>query len=475
VARAVKRVLLGGACGFAFCLVLVAALAHAATYGKDGPLTNPTDFRTFYCAGRALAVGRDPYRVEPMRGCLRDTLAQNGLRYDERFVFPAPFPPYAIGVFSLFGRLPFKAATVVWLALDLFAFGVIVVTVRQLSGLGPALVALATAGPIGYASLMFGQIVPIVVAGLTVAALSLRRGNRTGLALGAAVGALEPHLAVPVWIGAFVCVRAARVPLVIAGAGLIAISFAFGAPLNVEFAASVLPAHARSELFDFASQYSLSSLLAAIGIPVRVALISGTLSYLIMLGLGVRLGNVLSRRLSDPAFSATAPLAAVLLGGPFLHAHQIAAALPFALMLAKRVRPGSIPFVALVTATIALAVPWETIAQTSFFADRAAARRDLPPVSAAQTAPAPVAGDAPIEPQYTAFIDAYAERIDRRARGEQFLWKLPTWLALMLLLGAGTAAARGRAQPVENGQADFPVRLVRYRVGSAATPQAGSG
>lgn len=436
-----RRAAAAGLAGFAFCLLLVAILSHASRRGQDGPITNPTDFRTFYCAGRALDGGGDPYRVEPMRRCDRETLAENGFRSDGRFVFPAPFPPYAIAFFGAFARLPFGLATTVWFALDLFSVGLVIVLVAALSGVRPALVALATFGPVGMASLLYGQLVPIVLAGAVLAALGLRRHNPWLVAAGAATASLEPHLALPLWLGAIVACRFARVPLAAAGLSIVALSLLAGVALNGEFLAAVLPAHARSELYDFSSQYSLSSALAALGVPASAALAAGSASYGLMLAAGCALGVALARRYRDPAFAALAPPAVVLLGGPFLHAHQIGAALPFALLLLPRLRRGSPAFVTLALGVVLLAIPWQTISQMPFLADRGAATAPVQPVRL----PTP-ARDAPIEPQYTAFIDAFAERLDRRSLAEQFAWKIPTWLGLGALLGAGLAAVRSRAQ-----------------------------
>ena len=113
--------------------VLAALLSRLYVYGADGPITNPTDFRAFYCGGAALARGANPYRVEPLRSCERETLAQSGLHMDERHVLPAPFPPYALLAFAAFSVLPFRTATEIWLALDLLALAACVACVARLS------------------------------------------------------------------------------------------------------------------------------------------------------------------------------------------------------------------------------------------------------------------------------------------------------------------------------------------------------
>jgi hypothetical protein len=131
------------------------------------------------------------------------------------------------------------------------------------------------------------------------------------------------------------------------------------------------------------------------------------------------------------------PLAAVLLGGPFLHVQQVAAAVPLGLMLVGRLpRPG-LAFAAAAAAVCALAVPWETVAEMPFVADHLPAKT----VSRAPALPRALPGES-LEIPYTAFIDAFAERADARTPLEQFVCKLPTWFALLALVGVAAAPAR---------------------------------
>jgi hypothetical protein len=416
-------------------------LGRLAVRGVDGPVTNPVDFRPFYCGGRIMREGRDPYRVEPMRSCQRDVLADAGLRLNEAHVLPAPLPPYALAPFALLSLLPFGVATQVWLALCVFALGVTIVATRELSGLPPSVVALAMFASAGFASLVLAQIVPLALAGLLLAALAARRGNGRGAALAASVGALEPHLAVPVWLGLLLFVPRARLPLAVAGTLLVALSLAFGPRLSVEFLTSVLPGHARSEAYNFPAQYSLTALLVTLGAPLRAALALGSLSYAAMLAVGLALGAHLAKRFADPAFYAVTPLAAVLIGGPFLHVHQMAAAVPLGLMLLGRLPRRSASFAAVAIAVALLAVPWETVAEMPVVADHLPAKTSSPAPALPRARP-----DEPLEIAYTAFIDAFAQRADSRTPAEQFACKLPTWLGLLALVAV--AAPLGRRKPL---------------------------
>ena len=236
-ARLPHALRLAVACGFGLgvCFMVVLLLGRLAVPGVDDPITNPVDFRAFYCGGKVLGEGHNPYRVEPMLACQSAAFAAEGLRPNEAHLLPAPLPPYALALFALLAKLPFRLATEIWLALSIFSLGVAIVAARALSGLPPTVVALAMFASAGFASLVLGQLVPVALAGLTIAALCARNGDGVGAALAASVGALEPHLAVPVWLGLLLFVARARLPLIVAGAALLGVSLAFGFGLNVEF------------------------------------------------------------------------------------------------------------------------------------------------------------------------------------------------------------------------------------------------
>ena len=411
-----------------------AAFAFASTLwvpGRDGPVTNPLDFRAFYCAGAALGTGHDPYLVEPLRSCERATLVSAGLRMDPRRVLPAPLPPYALLGFAALARLPYRIASEAWLALSLTALSLSIWAVALVSRLRPLPVALALFASLGTASLAYGQVVPMAVAGLALSALGARRGDGRLVVLGCLLVSIEPHLALPAWLGLLVLVPAVRVPLLLAGIGLAAVSLGCGPALNVEYVSSVLPAHARSEVMEFGGQYSLTSLLWSLGTPIPPALAAGSLCYVVMLGVGIAIARGAVARAGDRAFAVLVPAAAVLLGGPFLHDHQLAAALPLGLTLAGGFAAGSRPWLATVVAVVLLAVPWQSFAEFSAVVDRLPARA----VAAAPPDPPAALPGQSAEIPYTAFVDAFADRDDRRTRLEQTLWKLPSWLALLALGG----------------------------------------
>lgn len=416
---------------------LIFALAAIRHDGQDDFLTDPPDFRAFYCAGAALDADGDPYRVEPVRSCQHAVLAASHLVLDEHHVLIAPLPPCALVLFGLFARLPFWVAARLWLVLCLAALTVTMLLTRRLTGLPLPVVAVALLGSLGVASLVLGQLVPIVAAALVIAAFAARRG--AGRLAGAAAGclALEPHVALPVWLGLSVLAPRARLPLAGAAGVLVVMSLAFGVQLNLEYLYSVVPAHARSEIMNFPAQYSLSSLLWRLGVGIPRALALGAASYGAMLIVGVAIAAALMRRTRDASFAVLVPVSVALIGGPFVHAHQMALALPCALLLWTCAPPRSLARTLAIAAVVALAIPWETLAESSLVADRFTARAVRPPIALRLPTP-----NEPIEQSYTAFIDANANRADLRTPFEQAVWKFPTWLALLAVPAAGMLVTR---------------------------------
>jgi hypothetical protein len=169
---------------------------------------------------------------------------------------------------------------------------------------------------------------------------------------------------------------------------------------------------------NFGGQYSLTAFAYALGARARTALVLGEASYLVMLALGIELARRLTARFGDRAFVALAPPACVLIGGVFIHGHQMALALPCGFLLARyasKMRP--LAYAALVV----LAVPWGGVLPAA-----------LHP-SQVPFAPQPaLVGN-------SAFADAVWQTwLGVAGRGgptplENFATKLPTWLAFFTL------------------------------------------
>ena len=209
---------------------------------------------------------------------------------------------------------------------------------------------------LGTLSLPFGEVVPIAVGCTCVAAYFARQGRWRAAAVAAAATMIEPHLGMPVCLALFIFAPASRVTLAICAAVLAASApFALGPAVNVEYFTSVLPAHALAELTRD-TQYSLSAVLAALGMAPPRAVRAGMLWYLAMVVTGVVAGGKMARQTGNAAWIVCTPPAFAVFGGTFIHITQIAAAAPAALLLATtaparyRVWAG--------VALLALIVPW---------------------------------------------------------------------------------------------------------------------
>ncbi|GAC1561894.1 MAG: hypothetical protein NVS3B17_14890 [Vulcanimicrobiaceae bacterium] len=415
------------------CLVVLVPRLYATA--TDGPITNPTDFRAFYCGGSAIAGRADPYRVQPLMGCEQRALAASGLHMLPNFVLPAPLPPYALAAFAIVSLLPFPLASAVWCAVSLALVCATVVVVRELTRLPAIAVAAALVASDGLASLVIGQIVPVVVLSLAGCALALRRERYVLAALGFGVAMIEPHVALPVGLAVLTLVPGARVPLGVACLALAILSFvAVGWATNIEYFSVVLPAHARSEVAGFGAQYSLTSLAYALGFSEGASVLWGETSYVATTVAGIALAARLRDRWNDAAVVALVPPALATFGGVFVHIHQMAAAIPLALLvLAKEPKLRTVSL----AVVVALAIPWESIAETPGVM-HAYARGQVAHVHAIAV-PRP---DDLAEVPEVAYIRSGGTYRDGRTFLQALLWKAPTWLALAALIALAAALAR---------------------------------
>jgi len=314
------------------------------------------DFNAFYCAGRTLNAGADPYRAEPLGGCERAPKPEPLLAGQAWLAAPAPLPPYALVPFRGLALLPYVWAALAWTLLGIGAVAVAVWATRRLTGL-PIVPLIAAFGlGDGYASLCLGQVAPIAVAAIAVAAWLVREGRDEWAAAAAAVAMIEPHIGLPLCASLFFWRARTRLPLLgFAVLCVVASVLTAGVPISLEYVRGVLPAHAVSEIAN-EKQFSLTYALHRLGAPDEAALRAGELWYASMLFGGIWAARKLAARYENAAAIAVIPPALAVLGGPFVHIVQIAAALPAALLLyvATTARVQRTIGIAIV----ALAIPW---------------------------------------------------------------------------------------------------------------------
>lgn len=399
-----------------------------------------------------------PYAAAPLYACeSAHDVPQMFYRAHHGVTLPAPLPGYALVAFVPFAVLPPIASASLWLAVLIASFGVAIVSLRAL-GIAPAASIPVLALGFGLTALPFGELVPLALAGCCASAAALRRGAHTAAVAWASLAAIEPHVgaALIVALLAYAPTRS-RTLVAVAGLGLIDVAATGGASLG--YVSHVLPQHALAELAR-SSQYSLSWILNALGVPAREALAAGAVSYGTALALGVYVARNAARAGYGPHWCALAPAAFVLLGGTFVHLAQMILALPAAL-LAVRSRRTDVRMLA-GSAMLLIAVPWNVIAQTPVFVPLVAlatfgvtrvALAQSPTVSLrialastaacgvlailrAHAVPAPAPAP-PLDPRLAQYAwGAWIAAHDRIYGPAIWLAKAPTWIGLGALAAA---------------------------------------
>lgn len=441
------------------------------------------DFRAFYCAGSAVAHGADPYASAALSSCERFSAPWGLYTAPAHVVVPAPLPPYGLALFVPFALLRFPDAALLWFTITLVAVALSGYLLVRRFGLPAGAVACMLLLPATVLWLPFGEVTPIALLGAVVAGCTLQRRTRVA-AFGLALLALEPHIGAGAWIAAMLFVPRVRAPLAIAGAVLIALSLLVRADALTEYVRDVLPLHALAEL-PRPSQYSAAWALYASGVSAGAALAAASAMYVVMCIVGVALGLALRARWREPAALIFAPVAACVFGGTFVHASQLALALPFAAMLALHEKHW--PRVAGALACGVLSVPWlqggsqQTVVLVgvavaayvvlSLSASRTLALRTL--CAAAAFAALLVAGaHAPRIAHAHAFpVAARGEAFASAAWGDyvwkeqsavsiaDWLGKLPSWLALLALIGGAAWSAANKEPEPAIGVGEIPAVL----------------
>jgi len=312
------------------------------------------DYRAFACAGRIAGTAADPYRAEPLRACEHRSGLLAGRRDLARLAVPAPLPGYALAPFALLGRLPDAAGAALWVLLSLLGAALAIRSLTVLAGARVRIVWAALALPLAVA-LVLGQLVPLALGALCFAALAVERGRFALAAAAVWIAMIEPHVALPALLALAIFVPRARLGLGIGAIVALVLSLALlGAGKNLEYLTTVLPAHAASELAN-EEQYSLAYLLHRLGAPDLLALRLADLWYLAALVCGLTVAQRLVARGAPRSLYVLIPVAFAVIGGPFVHIHQMVFVLPALIVVAARVAPRAR---ALSLAIVLLAVPW---------------------------------------------------------------------------------------------------------------------
>lgn len=298
------------------------------------------DFKAFYCSARVLLQHEDPYAAGPIGRCESTPAPAPLFVTQPGQVLPAPLPGYAIAGFTPLALLPFAVAVWIWIAI-LSATTIAAIVLLSRLGVGNpwtiavafSLITIALCFPVG-------EMPPIALFGIVLAAWGAARNRTVAVGIGIALTFCEPQIGTATALAAIALGRRFALPaiVVVVTLGIVSV-VAVGISGNLEYVRVVLPAHLLSEL-PSVLQYSLSWVLNRLGVASAPALLIGRLSWIVMLGVTVWFASLRFAR-AQPAFALLAAPAFAVVGGPFLHLDHIALAIPAALWLASTPRSPS--------------------------------------------------------------------------------------------------------------------------------------
>ena len=335
-------------------LALLLATSSAADAGPSDIFRGAgPDFAAFYCSGYASAHHQNPYLVEPLRSC--EGRVQPSPGRSSSVVDPSPLPGYDLALFGLLARLPYELAKILWFLALFASIGLATVATARLTRLPAIAVFVFLLAVDGVLNLSYGQIPPLVVAAVAVAAYFVERKRYVWAAVVASSTMIEPNVGLPACLAMMLFLPRCRLSLAVAAGVLAFVALIVGGVgQNLAYFTTYLPAQARAELVA-TDQFSLSALLHLVGVPDRMSLLLGSISYIGMLCLGVYLARRAARAYASDAFYVLLPPAAALLGGSYVHDVQFAAALPAALLLFAKTKPSRyVPWIAVSL----LVFPW---------------------------------------------------------------------------------------------------------------------
>ena len=91
--------------------LVIAACALAAllpAYVRSVAQSGATDFSAFWCAGRAVLQGADPYLDSSLHAC------ETGAGLVPALTIPVPYPPYAMLLFAATAVFPQRLSFALW-------------------------------------------------------------------------------------------------------------------------------------------------------------------------------------------------------------------------------------------------------------------------------------------------------------------------------------------------------------------------
>jgi hypothetical protein len=324
--------------------VLLAVLLPWYLY--DVAKSFPIDFSSFWCAGRAVLRGQNPYLDSSLHGCQ----VAHGLV--PSLTIPVPYPPYALLFFAALALVPFAICTVLWQVALIGNAWLTAYALRRLTGASWLLTFSLSALTL-VAVLQNGQVATIPVCAFAWSLVFIREKRQLAATLALAVVAILPNFALAAWLATWLVVPRQRISLLVMGTVLAGVSFMAVHPAGVASYLAISSSFARS-IGGWFAQVGWLPLLAATGVPP--GLVPG-IAYAILvasLAAGFFLGLRLGASAGEDYWVIATVTAAGVVGAPYLHGWDLGFCVPLALLLFMRW-----PENVLVRATLLLiATPW---------------------------------------------------------------------------------------------------------------------
>jgi len=242
---------------------LLAPAIFVAMIAVTGPTNLMGDFRSFYCAGKVVAHGANPYLEEPLHSCEVRAQPPAVPEFLPSVTIPAPLPPTALAAFVPLALLPFPYAAAVYVLLLIAAMIGAVALFARATGVSSILLNLAFAGITATQTYFLGQPTPFVFLALAAAAVFVRSGRWIAASACAVAALAEPAIAPPVLLAMLIALPRTRLPIVALGALFGAAGAAVsGLPVSIAYVRDVVPAHALSNAYEW--QFSLTSIGCAV-------------------------------------------------------------------------------------------------------------------------------------------------------------------------------------------------------------------
>jgi hypothetical protein len=426
--------LLAGAMLAGACLVSWYALDPSGA-----KVTAQNAFASYYCAGGLARNRQDPYSASPQSNC----------EHAGRVVAPAALPGYDIAPFALAAFAPYRYALIAWEALLFIAIVATLWALRALTGLPRVAIAAALIATEAAGSLAFGQLAPIAVLGVALAGLSLTRNAPRSAAYSAGLALALPQIGLPVVVAMFFFAPRTRWTLLLVLALFGAVSFLLLGPLqNLEYLRQALPASLATDL-ALPAQFSLAWVLNFFrDTAIPDALKYGALQYAAVVLLAVLFAPRVARALDAPAALVAFPAAATVLGGISAQSFDLAAAIPFAILLASR--PSRLRGAGWLALAL-LAVPWNWWQVGDAPEQSALGAVALAIIVVAALHERPLVGRFAIALGAVALLVTAPHLLrDLPAFWALLIERTPGWLALLLLFCAGLATVPPRPADEED-------------------------